>query len=182
MAREATDIFGILVRHLEGALHAFVEACVHDPASADDVVQETFIAAWQSLDRLDEKQRFAAWLRGIAKNKILEHFRSVAAVTRKVEPLTESVLDQVAEQFALLGVDRPEALDGRLLALRECLASLQEQDRNIIDRHYRLKEKCTAIATHVTLSVSAVRKRLQRARLALYDCVTGKLEAETTRD
>lgn len=47
------DVFAILVREHELRLLAFVRACVADPAGADDIVQETFIAAWWQLARYD---------------------------------------------------------------------------------------------------------------------------------
>ena len=39
-------------------------------ADAEDVAQETFLAAYESLDRLKDRARFGSWLYGIALNKV----------------------------------------------------------------------------------------------------------------
>ena len=78
MARQTNRSFDILVREHDLALLAFVWACVHDPAAAEDLVQETFLAAWERLDDYEENLPFAGWLRGIARHKILAYCRDSA--------------------------------------------------------------------------------------------------------
>lgn len=78
MRRNREELFEILVREHRLALLAFVRACVYDRGAAEDLVQETFLAAWEHLDEYDEDSPFARWLRGIARNKILAYYRAAA--------------------------------------------------------------------------------------------------------
>ncbi len=45
------------------------------PDTAQDVVQETFLAAMKGLDRFDGRTDIKYWLRGILRNKIVDHIR-----------------------------------------------------------------------------------------------------------
>src|SRR5215213_2597676 len=45
------------------------------PETADDLTQETFVQAWRSLDRLDERAQFRPWLHRIAHREFLQALR-----------------------------------------------------------------------------------------------------------
>jgi len=50
---------------------------VKDQDIAEEVVQETFLAAWKSKDSFSGKSSEKSWLFGILKHKILDHFRQL---------------------------------------------------------------------------------------------------------
>jgi len=58
---------------LLGYARALMNGEEHD---AEDVVQETLLAAHRSLSSFDRGANFAGWLRGIARNKALESHRA----------------------------------------------------------------------------------------------------------
>jgi RNA polymerase sigma-70 factor, ECF subfamily len=63
------------------ALHGYVEQFCPDRASADDIVQETFIRAWRNLPRLSADDRpIRPWLFRVARNLLIDASR--AARTR----------------------------------------------------------------------------------------------------
>jgi RNA polymerase sigma-70 factor (ECF subfamily) len=51
---------------------------LRDPVTAEDVVQETFLAALKGLERYDGRVEMRFWLRGILRNKVIDHFRKSA--------------------------------------------------------------------------------------------------------
>ncbi len=177
MLRSREKLFEILIREHELRLRAFVRACVHDSAIADDLAQDTFLAAWERLGAYDPELPFARWLRGIARNKILGHFRSRATETRLVHVLSPEAVDAIAEKFDALVPGRGDEFDDCLAALRECLSALGQTEHHIVERVYRDNETCGAIASQIGSTTEAVKKRLQRARLQLRDCILGKLKA-----
>lgn len=180
MKPKSKDLFAILVREHELRLLAFVRSCIADFAAADDIVQETFIAAWRQLIRYDRGRPFAAWLRGIARNKILEHCRKSAA-RRYVIQMTPEVIDQIGDEQERLTANTGDTFLDRLSPLRDCLTTLQSDDREILDRHYAHQHTCRVIAEHLGLKVETIKKRLQRIRDALRLCILGKLTRETDR-
>ena len=56
-------------------LYRFATARVHDPAVAEDLVQETFLAALQGTRRQEGPNAERRWMVGILKHKIVDHFR-----------------------------------------------------------------------------------------------------------
>jgi RNA polymerase sigma-70 factor, ECF subfamily len=56
-------------------LYRFALSRLRDPKASEDVLQETFLAAIQSLDRFEGRSSERTWLAGILKHKILDHFR-----------------------------------------------------------------------------------------------------------
>ena len=67
--------FGDLVQRFAERLHRFLVARGTSPDDAEDLVQETFIAAYQALDRYDERFAFSTWLFTIGRRLAVSHFR-----------------------------------------------------------------------------------------------------------
>jgi len=62
------EAFGELVRRYKAAVHGYLLGRVRDFAWAEDLAQETFVAAFLGLGRLRDRSRFGPWLFGIAEN------------------------------------------------------------------------------------------------------------------
>lgn len=57
-------------------LYRFALVRVHNPTVAEDLVQETFVAALKSQNSFRNQSSHQTWLIGILKHKIIDHFRS----------------------------------------------------------------------------------------------------------
>ena len=69
-----------LYSHHAKALHSFVERFCPDRASADDIVQETFIRAWRHLPQLSADDRpIRPWLFQVARNLLTDADRAARA-------------------------------------------------------------------------------------------------------
>ena len=69
-------------------LYKYAVLRLKDPVSAKDVVQETFMAGFKGLARFDGRVEIKYWLRGILRNKIVDHIAKQARET-PVEDLAE---------------------------------------------------------------------------------------------
>lgn len=142
-----------------------------DPAAAEDVTQETFITAHQSL-RTFRGGSFKSWLIRVATNRCYDELRR-----RKRRPQTS--LDEIVdenESFTFLRSpnDGPEAHRQRVelaLAIEQCLKALPEDQRIVTVlgdvEGYDYQE----IATITSVSLGTVKSRLSRARSKLRDCL-----------
>lgn len=61
--------FDRIVRRYQETLYRFIRRYVGDADEAYDLLQETFVSAWQALGRYDPARPAATWLRRIALNK-----------------------------------------------------------------------------------------------------------------
>lgn len=68
--------FEVLVGRYSRDLYQFVTRFVRNGATAEDVVQETFIQVHQSAAGFDTDRRFRPWLFTIAANKARDHLRA----------------------------------------------------------------------------------------------------------
>jgi RNA polymerase sigma-70 factor (ECF subfamily) len=142
-----------------------------DPAAAEDVAQETFITAYQSL-RTFRGGSFKSWLIRVATNRCYDELRR-----RKRRP--QSSLDEMMdenESFAFLRSpqDGPEAHRQRVelaLTIERCLRDLPDDQRIVTVlsdvEGYDYQE--IANITHVSLGT--VKSRISRARAKLRDCL-----------
>ncbi|MCO4818481.1 MAG: sigma-70 family RNA polymerase sigma factor [Bacteroidetes bacterium] len=65
------------VNNYSDVLYASAVKRVSDEGLAIDLVQETFMAAFQSYGRFEYRSKPKTWLTSILKNKIMDHFRQV---------------------------------------------------------------------------------------------------------
>lgn len=76
------EAFGRLVARYQGMVHAVAYSHTGDAALSEDIAQETFLAAWQRLDRLRSPERFGPWLAGIAPRAEGQRTRSKMGILR----------------------------------------------------------------------------------------------------
>jgi RNA polymerase sigma-70 factor, ECF subfamily len=83
-ARSGSDnAFAILVDRHQQAVRSFLRRVCGHAADADDLAQETFLAAWTSLRTLDKPERIRSWLFGIAWRRAQGMARSMSRTRRR---------------------------------------------------------------------------------------------------
>ena len=84
------DALGTLYDRYLPAIYRFVHGRVGDPHLAEDLTADTFMAMVESVERAraEDELSFAAWLFGIARNKVAEHMRR-RAIRGRVAPEVE---------------------------------------------------------------------------------------------
>jgi RNA polymerase sigma factor (sigma-70 family) len=142
-----------------------------DPAVAEDVAQETFITAYQSL-RSFRGGSFKSWLIRVATNRCYDELRR-----RKRRPQTslDEIMDE-NESFAFLRSpnDGPETHRQRVelaLAIEKCLQALPDDQRIVTVLGDVEGYDYNEIATITKTSLGTVKSRLSRARAKLRDCL-----------
>jgi RNA polymerase sigma-70 factor, ECF subfamily len=135
---------------------------VGDAAAAEDIAQESFLAAVRALDRFDRRRPFGPWLHRIVVNRAIDWGR--ARALRR-----ELALDGVAEPAAAAEAVRD---GGRSEELAGALASLVPEQRAVIVLRYLLDYTPGEIAELLDLPRGTVNSRLRRG----LDRLGGELE------
>ncbi|HWU89207.1 MAG TPA: sigma-70 family RNA polymerase sigma factor, partial [Kofleriaceae bacterium] len=68
--------FRRLVRHHGKVVHSVSYRILKDWARAEDVMQETFMKAYETIDTLHDPKRLGAWLKSIAWHKSIDILRA----------------------------------------------------------------------------------------------------------
>lgn len=92
------EAFGILVERYASAIVNLAYRMVGERADAEDLAQDTFLAAFKALPTFRADARFSTWLYRIAANKCKDRLRSRHGAVRPVNPDDdESVADEGTE-------------------------------------------------------------------------------------
>ena len=151
-------------------------AATGDPALAEDLVQDVFAEALRNAERFDPSRSFGAWLRGIARNLLLMNHRDSKQRVLSLDPAVLGRLDEAAARTEAAHA-MPDYADLRRSILRDCMKSLPDRGRKVLDLKYADGRSSRDIAKSTGLEVGAVDMMLSRLRRALQDCMTRKLSA-----
>jgi len=167
------EVFEVLIREHESMLQAYLLGLVKDPVLAEELGQETFIRAYRKLSTLKKKAAFASWLRSIARNLA---FSEIKRRGREV-PTDPDVLAGMEDVFQALSKRRgADTWEERVVIVRECFDKLPETLRKVSQLHYMNDKHTKDIAHTLSVTLSSVLKRLERARNAIRDCVDKNLK------
>lgn len=156
-------------------LLAYIFSLVPDSTLAEDIAQQTFLIAYRKIDTLKDPAAFPAWLRGIAR---LETYSALRRRGREF-PVEPAALDQLDEAYRSFEEHIPvETWEERFRVVEQCFDQLPDTLKTVCRMHYFENRKAREIADRQGLSLSAVLKRLERARTAIRDCVRKHLTGE----
>ena len=147
-----------LYSHYAKALHGYVEQFCPDLASADDIVQETFIRAWRHLPQLSADDRpVRPWLFRVARNLLIDANRAARA-----RPM--AVPDEAAEE---VGTDSglEEILDRQLVSA--ALAHLSPAHQTVLVETFYRGGTMATVARELGIPHGTARSRLHYALDAL---------------
>jgi RNA polymerase sigma-70 factor (ECF subfamily) len=152
--RDSRRVEVLFARH-EHELGRFIAQLVHSRQLADDLLQETFLAAWRSRADLDDVREPRAWLYGIARHRVLMYLRGWRRAIAAYERF-------VARQVL------PPADEVEAYAVRDLMArTLSPEERMVIVLFHLHGFGADEIAALSGRSHSAVRKQLERSRRKL---------------
>ena len=126
----------------------------------DDLVQDVFLAAWESLGRFRGESSLRSWLLGIARHKVEDHYR------RRLRELDIPDEDNGPTAEPIDPHNIEEAIDQRRAAQRtqEVLASLPEAYAVALRWRYWEKRGLSEIARETGRTEKAIERLLARAR------------------
>jgi len=164
----------------------FAQSRVGNPTAAEDLVQETFLAALKARDKFSGKSSVKTWLTGILKYKVIDHYRKDSR-TDTFSELTSFYGREAEEMFGpnhhwrsdnispprdwqpeqLANIDRKEFME----QFRLCCDKLPEKIRQVFILREIDDLKTDEICTLLSISRQNLWTILHRARMALRRCL-----------
>lgn len=153
-------------------LRSYIGAQVFNTGDVDDLAQETFIAAYRSLHSFKRGDDMGAWLRGIARNKVLMHFRSSQRRSSALDRFRAEVAEIVVGELDVAAAhEKPEHIE----ALLRCITKLPDKLRRVV--HAGLEGmKVQALAEALQTSTGAIYQLHYRANQLLRECVVKEVQ------
>lgn len=175
-AREGdTRAFGELVRRYEGKIFRLAQHITQNREDAEDVLQETFMKAYEHLDQFKGDSKFYTWIVRIAVNQALMKLRR--RKTDKSVSLDETIdtgEDTITREIAAWDENPEQRFSRDELGeiLDSAVDSLEPPYRSVFVLRDVEELSTEETAEALNLSVPAVKSRLLRARLQLREKLT----------
>jgi len=162
-------------------LYRFALGRVRDPQTAEDLVQDTLLAAYKASEGFSGRSSERTWLVGILKHKIIDHFRkhkrmflSEDLETREQE--TGAYLDRkghwkVGQSEWITDPEKAYERKEIWKQLSTCLDKLSERHKKVYVLRELQDQNAEDICEDLDISPSNLWVTLHRARLQLKDCL-----------
>lgn len=154
--------FGQVAGEHQDMMLVYARTLLRDEMAAREVVQDSLVAAWQGMERFDITRDLGSWLRGIVRNKWKDSCRKRG---RELE-FGQEDLEYLESRMEALA-KRPAVFDD----LADCREKLPEEMGEIVSLSYDEGLKSERVGEKLGMSGATVRKRLERARGLLKECI-----------
>lgn len=156
------DAFTQLVEAFQRPVYNLCYRMLGNAEDAEDAAQETFLRAYKSLRSYDAARPFSTWLLSIAAHYCIDQLRKQRFLVVSLEDLP--VPDVPDHQP---GMDTRLNLKEEQQRIRGLLNTLDPVDRAAVIMYYWYDFSYDEICRSLSLSMSAVKSRLHRARRAM---------------
>ena len=168
-------------------LYRYALARVRKPEVAQDLVQDTLLAAMRARDRFAGQSSIRSWLCGILKHKLCDYYRKLGRETSFTD--LEFLADECADRFVKEGFwvhmngpkewrPEPDAVmhrDDFWQTMKDCLSKLPERVATVFMMREMDEVESKEICAILAISENNLWVMLHRARMALRECLAVEL-------
>lgn len=153
-----TSSFRVLVDRYKDRIYSIVFRIVENAHDAEDIAQETFIAAYRSIESFDLDRKFAPWLMKIATNLSIDHLRR-----KKPQNVPLDSLEAVESQSSKNPLEAVEASELHQLT-EQAIRQLPIKYRAAVALYYTEELTYDEIADALKVPIGTVKTHLHRGR------------------
>lgn len=156
------ESFSHLVELYQNPVYNLCSRMLGDPVEAEDAAQETFLRAFKNIKRYDSQRSFSTWLLSIAAHYCIDQIRR-----RRFTVLSYDETPQLDPPEPTPGPEGSLMISEDQRRIQGMLVRLNPQDRAAVVMRYWYEFSYEEIGEALSMSVSAVKSRLHRARIEL---------------
>ncbi len=155
------DAFRYLYLHYRGALYNIISQIITDTETANDVLQDVFVAIFKNMDKYDsEKGRLFTWMLNIARNTAINKTRSKIYKSGLKNDTIENYVD-------FIDAKSTNQQNINLIGLRKQVHKLREDYKAVLELSYYNGFTQDEIAKLLNIPLGTVKTRLRNAVLEL---------------
>lgn len=167
-----------LVDKYERALYYHILKMVKDKEQVEDLVQETFVKAFDNLNTYSTNYAFSTWLYRIATNHTIDYLRKKKLNTLSIdEPMKtkDGEMEMQLEDESAV-TDRNIIRKQRQKIVQNAIENLPEKYRKVIEMRHMEEKSYKEIADVLDSPLGTVKAHIFRARELLYKTLKDKRE------
>lgn len=152
------------------AIHNLIYRMVRNKEEVEDLTQEAFIKAFNSLGSFNEEYAFSTWLYKIATNNCIDHIRKKKLETFSIDKPIDSKDSEVTFEVpdTTYQPDKAIIAQQRKELIEEAIESLPEKYRRVIILRHQQEKNYEEIAKILKLPIGTVKAHIFRGRELLY--------------
>lgn len=158
----------LVERHYEAVARFFV---TKDRASAADLIQQTLVKLVEAVPRMPKDCNVRAYVLGIARHVLYDHFRAAYQTGARIEFGERSVADLQPGPSSIIARERQTRL------LQQGLRQLPVESQVLVELYYWEELTAREVADILEIPEGTVRTRLRRARQLLEQAMTRLAES-----
>ena len=158
-ARHDPKMFGEVYKMYVEQVYRYLFSRVGNQHEAEDLTAQTFLAAFETIKKLRQSERFTPWLFTIARNKTMDHFR----YSQRSSEIGDA--DKIAdENDSLSEIIQSE----EIRALTNLVTSLPEDERELLRLRFLAEMSFREMANLLHRKEDAVKKSVYRLLARLH--------------
>lgn len=188
LKENAKEILESWVNQFSDELFSWALYKTSSKETAEDLVQETFLAAFHKIDTFQGKSQPKTWLFSILNNKVIDHYRLSAKTTKQTFSISETngfeltdglfndtenwknnEINPIWDQEEEL-LDNPDFND----TMQNCMEDLPQKWKFAVTSKYLTDKKADEICQELEITVSNYWQIVHRAKLLLKKCLEMK--------
>jgi len=156
------DAFSRLIETYQRPVFNLCYRMLNNAGDAEDAAQETFLRAYRAMKNYDQSRPFPTWLLSIAAHYCIDQMRK-----RRMAVVSMDDLPYLEISDGAPGPETSLSRKEEQQRVRQLLETLNPTDRAAVMMYYWYDFSYDEIGEALSLSLSAVKSRLHRARLAM---------------
>jgi RNA polymerase sigma-70 factor (ECF subfamily) len=167
-----------IVEKYERALYFHILKMIKDREQVEDLVQETFVKAFDNLNTYSTNYAFSTWLYRIATNHTIDYLRKKKLKTLSIDEPMKTKDGEMEMQLPdeSAGTDRNIIRKQRQKIVQNAIDNLPEKYRKVIEMRHMEEKSYKEIASVLDLPLGTVKAHIFRARELLYKALKDKKE------
>ncbi|MCB7481351.1 RNA polymerase sigma factor [Christiangramia sediminis] len=169
-----TNAFGELVDRYQNFVFTIAIRILKVSEEAEEVAQDSFIKAYDSLSTFRGESKFSTWLYRIVYHKSLDRIKlNRRHRTYEInEEITEDSLDHIENGLEFMLSEERSSI------IQKCVAQLPEEEAAIISLYYFDEQSVKEIAQVTDLTEDNIKIKLYRSRKKLFSLLQGYIKPE----
>lgn len=158
------ELYEILMRRNNQKLFRVIRGYIQDQSEIEDIMQDTYLTAYEKLWQYKQNAQFSTWLIRIAINKALARIKQQSKLKiQSEEPKTDNFVIEIKDENQVgpeKNMMRKEAKE----MLEKAIDGLEEKYRSVYIMREIEEMSMAEISDCLNLSVSNVKVRVHRAK------------------
>jgi RNA polymerase sigma-70 factor (ECF subfamily) len=163
------EIFEVLVNKYKNLLFSFAKTIISDHEDTVDIVQDSFVTAFTSLNKFNPEKNFKTWIMSITYNKCIDHTRRRKIFLKYFDKLKKEYKEKTFEKKQYENIE-----DSNLF--KPALKKLSNKERSALAMQLNLNMTADEIGNVLNCSLNTVRVHLFNARSKIKKIMTSSME------